>query len=239
MLGLSPEDAVDELISSVIAQDVKKSSEVLNRILSLGADPQTLTTQIIARLRDKLLSLVEGKNGQQAQATKILELIDIFNQAQRDFKQTNQYSLPLELAIYKSAFRKTISQISNDQTKEHSNNSPIANKKITSDNSEEGNYTKALSYIKTKNNSLYAVMNMAKHEIKDNQLVLKFNFSFHKDRVEEYKNRQLIEAVMSRAFGKKIELVCVINNQKQISVDPDEELVTTAIEILGGEVVDG
>lgn len=251
MLGLSSEQAIDQLLNNLSVGDLAAAIQNLSKILDGGADPQALTSQIVERLRQHFL-LVAGiaaeasdaeSDNLELTASQTMSYIESFSRALQDFKLTQQYSLPIELALYRLVTVEDMPVATPTPTPEPKTQSkPIVQespKTVPDTTSDSGDpYTKALSYIKTKNNSLYAVMNMADVQIEDDQLRLGFNFSFHKDRVEEMRNRALIEAVMSRAYGRPIHLICQLNHVKTAKIDPDSELVTTALEILGGEVID-
>ncbi len=251
ILGLSPKELIDKLLTALVKNDLKAALKDLHVILNGGGDPVLVTEQLIDTLRQKFLDLHDQPAQASAQnemsPSDIIRFIDAFTQALRDFKLTGQYSLPLELAFYRLSQPKLMTeanQIAEEDVVIPKTAIAKSTKNTSSNKTLPDNwqnlYTKALSYIKTKNNSLYAVMNMADTELLGDKLILRFNFSFHKDRVEEPKNRNLIETVMSRAFGTPIQLECEMSNgQNKKVADPESELVSTAIEILGGEVVDG
>jgi hypothetical protein len=99
--------------------------------------------------------------------------------------------------------------------------------------------TKALSLIKAKNNSLYAVLRSGEPSLEGDQFVIRCRFRFHKERIEEHKNRQLIEAVLTKVAGRPVEMQVVHTGaEPQATTQPEEELVASALEILGGEVVE-
>lgn len=99
-------------------------------------------------------------------------------------------------------------------------------------------WTKALMLVKNRNNSLYALLRSTRVELKDDQAVLSSRFNFHRQRLNE--NRQIIEQALTKTLGRPYKVVCqletVQNSPKP--TDRSEELVTSALEILGGELVD-
>jgi hypothetical protein len=98
---------------------------------------------------------------------------------------------------------------------------------------------KALSLIKSKNNSLYAVLRSGDPLLQGDKLIVRCRFRFHKERIEEPKNQQFIEAVFSKVANRQIEMVVQHTGDQPAAVaaPADEELVASALEILGGEVV--
>ncbi len=100
---------------------------------------------------------------------------------------------------------------------------------------------KALAELKAKNNSLYALLCSCSARPAGDQLELTARFSFHRDRLAEPKNRVLIETAVTRAFGRTLPIVIQLQAgpaPAPVATDASAELVTSALEILGGEVVE-
>ena len=99
---------------------------------------------------------------------------------------------------------------------------------------------KALVRIKSSNNSLYAVLRSCNVSFSADAVILSCRFRFHRDRLLEAKNRAIIEAAIDTAFGTPMRLTAQVENITQIAeTAPSSELVSSALEILGGEVLDG
>lgn len=254
ILGLSPQEQIKQLVEAIFDYDARRAHLALQTILENGSEPVNLTHQIIEYLRQGFLTaqnieteaeLLYFKAIDQA---RVIRAIEVFNQALVDFKLTNQYSLPLELAVYQlslspaqmqGADSLTIAQTKAANPKAQSAVSSNRDQKAPTKPDDSVAYTKALSAIKEHNNSLYAVINLAESKIAGSQLVLKFSFSFHKERVEESKNRQLIEKELTKSYGRPMTLSCEIEPGRKPATHQDNELIASALEILGGEVVDG
>ncbi len=99
-------------------------------------------------------------------------------------------------------------------------------------------WTKALVQIKTQNNSLYALLKSCGIEPSGDKYVITTRFNFHRDRLEEPKNRTIIEKCLDKAYGRKLRLIIQVEKlQPAPKPESESELVTSALEILGGEVV--
>jgi len=246
-LGLSATDQVESLLGAVIAGQSAEAVTVLESMLSRGIDPVNITNQLLDEVRQRLILGV--KDVKKSDAANLILLADSLTQALSDFKVSEHYSLPLELAVYKAAVGYAPHTTSTSQVK--TTGSQVASavpapKKQSAPsivNTDEASLTtKALSLIKDKNNSLYAVMRSAEPRVEADKFILNCRFSFHKERIEEAKNRMMIEQIMTKVFGREIELDCQLAQSSQSaekSSDPDGELVSSALEILGGEVVNG
>jgi len=100
-------------------------------------------------------------------------------------------------------------------------------------------WIKALSQIKQHNNSLYALLQSSTNvQFEADEVILGCRFSFHRDRLKETKNIQIIEQALARVYGRKFKVSPQLE-ASSIKPPPDAsgELVTSALEILGGEVI--
>jgi DNA polymerase III gamma/tau subunit len=259
VLGMAARADILEIIEAIAAKDSATALTKLEALISSGNEPQGLTGQLLEEIREDLLRgvIAGGKQESVLDGTQAAWAIECLTKALGDFKITQHYSLPLELALYRASVGVSVApleqaavqrqQESRDSTQstpkpkiqEAKKASAKPNAEPSAD--EQSLCTKGLSLIKERNNSLYAVMRSANPHIEDNKLVLECRFSFHKERMEEQKNRQLIEQIMSKSLGRDIMLNCRLtktSEEKQI-VDSGQELVASALEILGGEVVNG
>ena len=101
-------------------------------------------------------------------------------------------------------------------------------------------WQKALNQIKQRNNSLYALLRSSTSiQFEGDRLVLGCRFSFHRDRLKEAKNIQIIEQAIARVYGRKYHVIPQLEAGPPAPVAPDtsSELVSSALEILGGEVI--
>lgn len=238
-LGLGPITQIEQLIEQVVTHQPVEAVASLQAIIERGIDPVNLTNQLLDTTRAHILSAVEQNK---AQTVGYIELADRLIQALADFKVSSHYSLPLELAIVKASTGNLIvatAPASQIATAKKSPNKTIASTIVNTDN--QSLLAKALSLIKEKNNSLYALLRSAQLQIDGVKFIVECRFSFHKERIEEVKNRQLVEQALTKVFSRPIELVCRLT-QAEREPQPtkrDNELVNSALEILGGEVVGG
>lgn len=110
----------------------------------------------------------------------------------------------------------------------------------------ESGWLKALSLVKTDHNSLYALLRLSTqaYDEANDQLVVSFRFQFHKHRLEEGKNRQILEKALEKVFGWSLPVsvaasgsVQPVANAKPEAAETDREVVDNVLDILGGEVV--
>ena len=119
VLGTVPFQAVGELVNHLIARNVAKGLDVINRVIGDGVAPRQFNRQVVEYLRQLLLiSVGEGVSlaqvtpetleemKRQAERLPIEELVravKLFHQAELDLKAGSQSQLPMELAFIEAA----------------------------------------------------------------------------------------------------------------------------------------
>jgi len=102
-------------------------------------------------------------------------------------------------------------------------------------------WLKTLAQIKQHNNSLYALLrSSASVRFEGDEVVLGCRFTFHRDRLKEAKKLQIIEQAVARVYGRKLRVLPELEAKPvaaATTADSSAELMTSALEILGGEVV--
>ncbi len=104
------------------------------------------------------------------------------------------------------------------------------------------NWDDVLKEVKLYNNSLFAFLGAsAPRELENNILVIAVKYNFHKERLEEIKNRLIIDTALEKIFGKKMKLKFILDQNLTLSQRISEgakDLVSSALEIFGGKVVE-
>jgi DNA polymerase-3 subunit gamma/tau len=117
---------------------------------------------------------------------------------------------------------------------------PVATPNATSADGER--WPKVVMLIKQKHNSLAALLAMYPIEVTDSGIVVKSRFNFHRDLFMKAPNRQAIEAAAEKVYGRAIPVTAVTEAGEGVPIaktpDTSTELITSALEILGGEVVE-
>jgi DNA polymerase-3 subunit gamma/tau len=259
-MGLSSAIQIDNLLLQALNGDGMSALSTLEDLFSQGIEPSALNSQLQRYLRNILLSKIDNHKLSQEFA---LNALDILMQYQPYFKLNIHPSLPLEIALIKiSAINttdkslpiqgmdtktgaeksKNPTNLQVEQKKPEPNNSKNQIKESRSTESVDisSRCAKGLSIIKEHNNSLYALLHSGNAHIEENKLVVDCRFQFHKQRIEEFRNREIIEKVMSRVCKLPIQLECRLKSNNSIKeIDSEEEIVSSAMAILGGELVDG
>ncbi len=115
VLGTVPSQAVGELVNQLVARNVGKGLDVINRVIGDGVDPRQFNRQVVEYWRELLLikvgedsslvhvtpEVLQEMKGQAAQFSTrgLVKVVKLFNQAGLDLKASAQSQLPLELAF--------------------------------------------------------------------------------------------------------------------------------------------
>ena len=103
-------------------------------------------------------------------------------------------------------------------------------------------WPKVLVLVKAQNNSLSALLQMYPVEFAAGEITVKPRFNFHRDLFLKAANRTAIEVAAAKVYGRAVKLSARTEDgskpAKRVGADPAAELVSSALEILGGEVVD-
>ena len=105
-------------------------------------------------------------------------------------------------------------------------------------------WPKVIMIIKRKNNSLSALLQMYPITATSDTITIKPRFNFHRDLFIKPVNRNLIEAAAAKVYGQTVKIEATTEGAKTggrktpKTADPDSELMASALEILGGEVVE-
>ncbi len=246
-MGLSSTKQIKVLLEASTQHDVAALAELEN-LLASGVEPTALCAQLQRYLRTILLSPSENT---QLDIPFVIRALEYLQVAQAGFKLSSHRSLPLELAIAKLCIKAEPQSKPSEPTKKTEESitpevkvqakPAVKNTTIPPSGVDmTSRCAKGLSIIKENNNSLYALLRSGNATIIDNKLVVQCRFNFHKERIEEIRNLEMIEKIMTKACGTDIVLKCVLQNHSaEEPVKEDEELVSSAMAILGGEIVDG
>jgi DNA polymerase-3 subunit gamma/tau len=243
--GIGDSTSARQLIELAGAGESDRALALLVKLWQNGAEPTLLTEHILLIARKAFL----GSDSTIAlNRDQLARLMESFLRAAVELKTTPVPTLPIELAIWRLSSTQTKVQtklpepVRQDSPKSILKPSPS---KIATEAELPGGSldptrvtAKALSLIKSKNNSLYAVLRSGNPTLETDCVVVRCRFRFHKERIEEPKNRQFIEAVFSKVAARPVELMVQHAVSSAETAPPDQELVASALEILGGEVVE-
>ncbi|MFI5240206.1 MAG: DNA polymerase III subunit gamma/tau [Candidatus Saccharimonadia bacterium] len=254
LLGLSPIEALASITRAIAGHNPKLALDTIDTLDAQGISSSQLTLQLINYFRDLLLDKLQNKADiHKLSEIELAEIIDALCQvplsAMPDLTlETTIVRLSLPTLPAKTRAQPTETTLAQSQTPTAPAEQPRAeetNEAQPPELSDSPTFTptelwpKTLILIKAKNNSLHAILGSCQIEITGKNIIITSPFSFHLDRLKEPKNREIIESALEKTYGHSIALVTSLAAKKTSpSINPGDELVSSALEILGGEIVE-
>jgi DNA polymerase III subunit gamma/tau len=256
LLGWSHQTQLDELCQAIASKKPAEALKALDTMIHDGAQVGQITLQLLERWRQVLLAAV-GAQKESDELTKTLaSSLDTHQIAHliKSLTEASASTLPqiaLERVLIEAALGNVVAvpaaqpQAVDLPKATSASATPAPIKSQPAPQTEEpvdGDlWSKVMVLIKSQNNSLYALMRSCGVELSQDKATLTARFNFHRDRLQEPKNRQLVETILAKVYGHPMKLVCQLEDHKPVGVTANtgSELVSSALEILGGEVVDG
>jgi hypothetical protein len=103
-------------------------------------------------------------------------------------------------------------------------------------------WPKVVVLIKQQNNSLGALLQMYPIDIVAGEIKIKPRFNFHRDLFMKPANIRIIETAAAKVYRRPVKVSARTDNpdpgKRGPKPDPSAELISSALEILGGEVVE-
>lgn len=224
ILGKTETERIKELYEFLIKKDTASVLSILNQVSDGGKDLFQFSSNLIEFLREKLL--LNPSN-------TLVSWIKLLCQAQKEMKNTALVQLPLELAVV---------EMTTKDTKEEGLNPDLVKigEEIKKSDSEHLSldWDKLVAEMKPENHSLCFILeNCRPIEIKEDQVILGVDFKFHKDKLEEPKNRQKLETALKKITGRDFKIICqvvkgiqkikVLNHENNDLVDDAKEVFET------------
>jgi DNA polymerase-3 subunit gamma/tau len=254
-------DLLFSLIESVLEKNVIKSLEKVKESIVLGYEGSVLIKNILEILRNlmlvkaagvDLLNLMEAdKVKYEALAGKceindVTRLLDLIIRAsEQKFFVLPQ--LPLEIAIVKYTSN-AAEFIETSASAKSTSKAAAPKQKVTdiakvSSADNNGKWQEFLLEVKSINSSVHAFLKVCDPLFDEEEVVLGFPYKFHKEMIEDIKNRRIVEESLTKVYGKNYRVKCKlhVNTTRQTaakSAPVMDDLLDEALEIFGGEVTE-
>jgi len=242
---------VENFLSLLAKRETKKAILEIDSGVSAGVSVNNILTAILERLRSGLLALsgigeekIEGYN-----KDELIFLIKLFIKAASEVPISPIEELPLEIAIIKWCQPKAESILKNeaklDNTKasnivipnpdrpdEIKNSAVLPQKTTGPQNVKEVNdevWRRILAEVKPINTSIEALLRAAKPLKYDGEtLTLGVFYKFHKERLEDFHHRRILEEVVGTILGSTTKVICILTEPpaRKVQVQKEEVVLT-------------
>lgn len=206
----------EEMEKDLATGNIKFILEKLEKLASKGVNFVNLRENWLSYFHNKLIESVN---------TDLVRWINLLVAASKIEKDISIDQLPLELAIVEYLKDRKIEPAYVETTagkEELVVDTEIAG--VVDISCIESNWTQILSEIKTVNHSVEAFLRAARpKKVKGEKVVFEVFYPFHKEKLEEAKNRELMEQCISRVVGKKlcVEYCLSIDRKKPVEIKND------------------
>lgn len=233
LLGIAPSQVITNLLTALAS---RSPSAVINELLACkdqGYNPARLSRQLAAVLRSELVTmqttlpeaelihllrdLLEIPASHDPETALELALLDFVLQSPASMNsatklshsEPSSVSTPKQSPPKKDVFVKLTDKKSKPTPAE-------VNQNLAADEL----WQRALESIKDKHNTLYGLARMADAAFDGQTLTLCFQFPFHQKRLNEAKNKIILQDVLQTITGRAIEIVCVVDKTNTTPKEP-------------------
>ena len=227
------------------SDNLKKILEKLEQMALKGVDFRSFNQRLLIHFQSKLLlnfEVGEGKKGK-LNLVNLEKFIDLLIRAIKQEKDVEISQLPLELAVIDFLDGKQVevkkNELVDNKAKIEEKKEEVSFVEATDDLIEEvkfnenndinldlekleSNWGNLLMTVKPFNHSVEAFLRATRpHSIKNGVLSLEVFYPFHKDRLEEIKNRKIVEDGIKKVFGVELEFRCILakDRKKPLLID--------------------
>lgn len=261
MLGYSDFEEIAALSHAVAAHDTTAALTITTRLESSGAQAGMVATQLAGLWRSILLAgagattpdtEIVRELAKSVPAARVAEVIQTLVDISRSgwpqlaleaaLVRLTAPSVPPQAVVGPEVTAATPSAARRPQTTDSAPRpaAPAATKTTSSPGAEL--WPKVLMHVKAENNSLAALLQMYPVDFEADEITVKPRFNFHRDLFMKAANRTTIEAAVAKVYGRAIKVTARteegVKVAKRANSDQSAELVSSALEILGGEIVD-
>ena len=207
-------------------KDVKKILEKLEKMATDGVDFSSFREKLLEYFSDKILLNFGVGEGEKSvfSLTELEKIVDFLIRAAKQEKEVEIDQLPLELVVIDfigEEGKKKVEKVK-EETEEKIKEEIKCEEPVTVDvtgiNLEkiEQSWGNILLAIKPFNHSVEAFLRAARPiGFKGRNLTLEVFYPFHKDRLEEPKNRKLVEEGLLKVLGVELVFDCVLGKSKK------------------------
>lgn len=229
ILGKTDLEKMEKLYSTLINKDSNSALALINEISEQGADILQFSINFLDFLRDKMI---------ESPSREIALWIKNIAQAQKEIKTAILPQLPLELAIVEITSREQKEELPDKIQNKEENKEEKPQKPTPKSMPCNIDWNEVIRQIKPHNHSLCFLLKSSEPlEIEDNKLILRVDYKFHKDKLEEQANRKIIEEVLKNVTGNNLRIYCkVIKKASNATKDRDNKLVRDVEEVFNEDI---
>jgi len=259
VLGLPAQEQIEELLTKIVQKHTQNLLKFVDELYVNGINLHQFIKETIVFLRRELLLGLEGKETEtKLLQDEIVSLITLLNKAEQEMKFAVVPQLPLELALLEfvgdaappSASGKCgsvpsasggsglvvdvekqppqLPQATRQPAGSATTRSPQA--AATTTTTVNKLWPQVLAAVKPKNHTIEAFLKGCRPEsLKNDILTLQFFYPFHREKIEEARNRKIVEEAATEVLGRKTRVRCVLSSKPKAKTQTAETSVSAEI----------
>jgi DNA polymerase III subunit gamma/tau len=244
LLGIAPAVAISELLDNIVTGDAPALLKFLRNLHERGYHAAGIATQLGQLIRSQLL--------QNRLAIRPVPAVNLLRQLLAVSPAHDPDAL-LEITLLGANLELSIgdkhtvelpgvqaqsTRLPDKPRKNTQRKSALPTKAGSSTATTTDIWVQVLDTIKNRHNTLYSVLRMAKPSIESNKLTLVFTFEFHKNKINEQANRQIISDIVRQVTGQPVIVKCTVDKSGRSAVDSASNTTKETISnIFGGAEV--
>ncbi|MEO6513976.1 MAG: DNA polymerase III subunit gamma/tau [Candidatus Saccharimonadales bacterium] len=272
LLGIAPKEAIDNLISTMSVGALQQMVDGLQALFLQGFQAATIAKQVGTSLRSSLLDgtpplppttllslakelLRVPRSHDPARFLELTLLGALTPAALPEVITPTIDSAPVPPAVAKKQPLPKPAPIKTASTTINTTETlaaevpkpakPARQKRLDGVTMDAALWPEVLNALKKEYNTLYSIVRMAEPQFEARKITLTFSFAFHQKRLNEVKNKTILNNVIETIAGEPIEIVCLYDKNVKpnpLGITPDQpadESMNTISSIFGGgEVID-
>ena len=259
LLGVPPQKLVLELIQLLGSGTLKQLSSLIHQLINSGYPAAILASVIARTLREQLIEdklilseqttlqllkdLLEVSTSQNPEILLEISLLKAMPapKAERP-PQVIEELIDEQLLMPQAEDTKPLKEVKNTPKISEIKTMPAAEGKPSVEFNDEA-WSEVLNLLRASYNTLYGVARMAKVDLSEPGVVkLNFAFPFHQKRVNDAKNRAIIQAAIKKVSNQELTIECIVDKGLLEKSTKDKEIDSEKLEAIssifgGGEVL--
>jgi DNA polymerase III subunit gamma/tau len=248
VVGRTDSEKVSALALLLVKGKIKESLDALNDLLGKGGDLNHLQKNLLEFFREVLLFKACKKESKKypkekiekvsnaSEEKEIIYILDLIYKASKSAGSFGIPQLPLEVSFIKIGYliNGTGQESKKEKNKEKHDNQSTQGADISADKWDE-----ILLEVKSASPSVHAFLKAAEPDFSKSQVSLKFAYQFHKERIEDRRNLEVLEKAIKKATGNSYKVKCELARgaKKEVLEPKKTSIIEESIDIFGGEVI--
>ena len=224
VLGIAPLMAISELDKLTSTGSANDLLEHLKSMRLKGYHAPTIAKQLSAFYRQKIVT-DNNVNAEMLELLKNLINVPVSLEPEETLElvlleQQMKLHSAKTLSPAVNTTTTSIAQVPLKKTLKVNDKNIVESPNNDINNAQRQSWTEIMNNIKSQHTTLYGTLRMADAVFNDkNTLTLRFNFAFHKKRLDEKKNLEILKKTAKSVLGRDIDINCLVQGKEKKDIN--------------------